>query len=59
MALERSSIVLLAGFIWAVLFLLPKAVKEHDRLASTCAVLTAVLALAAWLLVGVGVRSSV
>jgi hypothetical protein len=59
MALELSSIVLLAGFIWAVLFLLPKAVKEHDRLALTCAVLTAVLALAAWLLVGVGVRSSV
>jgi hypothetical protein len=39
------SIAMLAGFIWAVRFLLPKALKEHDAMALTCAVLTAVLAL--------------
>jgi len=48
---------MLGCFIWAVRFMLPKAVKTHDSLALTCAVLTAVLALAAWLLIGVGVRS--
>ena len=51
------SIAMLGGFIWAVRFLLPKAVKQHDPLALTCAVLTAVLALVMWLLIGVGVRS--
>lgn len=51
------SIAMLGGFIWAVRFLLPKAVKEHDPMALTCAVLTAVLALLMWLLIGVGARS--
>jgi hypothetical protein len=51
------SVAMLGGFIWAVRFLLPRAIKEHDRMALTCAVLTAALALLMWLLVGVGTRS--
>ena len=51
------SIALLAGFIWAVRALLPRAVREQDGLALTCGVLTAALALLAWLLIGVSVRS--
>lgn len=59
MILETAfSIVLLGAAIWAVRVLLPKAIKEHDSLAVTCAVLTAVLALLAWLLIGVGTRSA-
>jgi hypothetical protein len=51
------SVAMLGGFIWAILFLLPKAVKEHDALALTSAVLVAVLALLLWLLIGVTTRS--
>jgi hypothetical protein len=53
------SITMLAGFIWAVRFLLPRAIHERDILALASAVLTALFALLAWLLVGVGVRSAV
>lgn len=49
------SVAMLAGFIWSVSFLLPKAVRERDALALSCALLTAVLALLAWLLTGVRV----
>jgi hypothetical protein len=52
------SIVMLAGFIWAVRFLLPRAIKEQDGLALACAVLTAALSLCAWLLIGVGILSA-
>ena len=51
------SIAMLGGFIWAVRFMLPKAIKEHDTMALTCAVLIAVLALLMWLLIGVGTQS--
>jgi hypothetical protein len=51
------SVAMLAMSIWAVRFLLPKAIKEHDPMALLCAVLTAVVALLMWLLVGVGARS--
>lgn len=51
------SVAMLACFIWIVRFLLPKAIKQHDRMALTCVVLTAVLALVLWLLIGVGTRS--
>jgi uncharacterized membrane protein YozB (DUF420 family) len=51
------SIAMLGGFIWAVRFLLPKALKEHDPMALVCAMLTAVLALLMWLFIGVGTRS--
>ena len=47
------SIATLGAFIWVVRFLLPKALKEHDSLALTCAVLSAILALLMWLLIGV------
>jgi hypothetical protein len=58
MTLETAlSIAMLGGFIWAVRFLLPRAVKERDPLALTCAVLMAILALLAWLLIGTGARS--
>jgi hypothetical protein len=49
------SVAMLGVFIWAVRFMVPRAVKEHDALALTSAVLTAALALLAWLLVGVRV----
>jgi len=48
------SIATLGAFIWAVRFVLPKALKEHDPMALTCTVLMAVLALLMWLLIGVG-----
>ena len=54
MALETVlSIAMLGAFIWVVRFLLPKALKEHDSMALTCAVLSAILALLMWLLIGV------
>jgi hypothetical protein len=49
------SVAMLGGFIWAVRFMLPKAVKVQDTLALTAALLTAVLALLGWLFVGVRV----
>lgn len=56
MALETAlAAAMLAAFIWAVRFLVPKALQEHDALAVVCAVLTAAIALLAWLLIGVGV----
>jgi hypothetical protein len=51
------SIALLAGFIWAIGFLLPSAIKQQDWLALASAALTAVLAFATWLMFGVGLRS--
>ena len=51
------SIAMLGAFIWAIRFMLPKALERHDGMALTSAVLTAVLALLAWLLIGVGARS--
>jgi uncharacterized membrane protein len=52
------SVATLGSFIWAVRFLVPKAIKADDGLAITCAALTAVVALLLWLLIGVGTRSS-
>ena len=49
------SVAMLGCFIWAVRFMLPKALKEHDSLAITSAVLTTTLALLGWLLFGVRV----
>ena len=46
-----------AAFIWAVGFLIPRAIKERDALAIASAVLTALLALLGVLLVGVRVTS--
>jgi hypothetical protein len=58
MILDILSVAMLGSFIWAVRFMLPKAVKQHDGVALTCAVLTAVLALLAWLFLGAGVHSA-
>jgi hypothetical protein len=51
------SVALLAAFIWAMRFLLPRAIKQQDRLALLSALLAAALALAAWLMFGIGLRS--
>jgi hypothetical protein len=51
------SMALLAGFIWTMRFLLPRAIKAQDWLALASALLTAALALAGWLIFGVGLRS--
>ena len=50
------SVLALAGAIWAARFLLPKAVREHDRFGEVAAVLTAIAALLAWLFFGVRAR---
>jgi hypothetical protein len=51
------SVAMLGGFIWAVRFLVPKAVSVGDAMALACAVGVAVLALLLWLFIGVGIRS--
>jgi hypothetical protein len=52
------SVATLAAFIWTARFMLPTARREHDAIAVSSAMLTAVFALLLWLLVGVGTRSS-
>jgi hypothetical protein len=42
----------LAAVIWALGFLLPRAVRERDAMAITSAVLTTALALLLWFLIG-------
>jgi hypothetical protein len=49
------SVALLTAFLWAMRFLLPRAIKERDPLAIVCAVLFTLLAFAAWLFFGVGI----
>ena len=44
-------------FIWVVRYQLPKASREQDALAVTCSMITAALALAIWLFVGIGAHS--
>ena len=51
------SVAMLGAFIVAVRVILPRALRERDPLALGSALLTAVLALLAWLLMGVGARS--
>jgi hypothetical protein len=51
------SVAMLGGFLWAVGFLVPKALKEDDPLATGSAILTAGVALLGWLLMAVGVTS--
>jgi hypothetical protein len=51
------SVAMLGGSLWAMVFLIPKAIQEQDALALTSAVMFAVLAVIAWLWVGVRVRS--
>ncbi len=51
------SVAMLGAFIAAVRVIVPRALRERDPLAVGSALLTAVLALLAWLLMGVGARS--
>jgi hypothetical protein len=51
------SVLLLAGFLWTAGFLFPMARRNHDLFGIVCTVIAAFAALAAWLLLGVGVRS--
>ena len=51
------SVATLGGFLWALRFMLPRALKDRDALALASALLTALVALLAWLLIGVGVLS--
>jgi hypothetical protein len=52
------STAMFAVFIWAVTFMLPKAIKSRDALALTSAVLTALLSLVGWLMIGVHVGTA-
>jgi hypothetical protein len=51
------SVVLLAAGLWAAGVLAPMARRNHDGFGMVCAIAGAVIALAAWLLIGTGVRS--
>jgi hypothetical protein len=46
-----------AVVIWAIRFMLPRAVRSRDALALTCGVLTALLSLIGWLMIGMRVGS--
>jgi hypothetical protein len=48
---------LLAAGLWAAGVLVPMARRNHDVFGMACAIAGAVIALAAWLLIGTGVRS--
>jgi hypothetical protein len=53
-----ASTAMFAVFIWALAFMLPRAVKSREPLAVTSAVLTAVLSLVGWLMIGVRAGST-
>jgi hypothetical protein len=50
------SVAMLAAFIWVLAWLLPRARREHDTFALVCALLTALVALVAFLFIGIGTR---
>jgi hypothetical protein len=50
------SVVLLAACIWVIRVQVPKARRDGDRFAFACSVATALVALAAWLFIGVATR---
>jgi hypothetical protein len=51
------SFLLFGGFIWTAGFLLPAARRNHDVFGIVCAIVAALIALAAWLFLGTGVQS--
>lgn len=51
------SFLLLGGFMWAAGFLAPMARRNHDAFGAVCAIVAAIIALAAWLFLGTGVQS--
>ena len=55
---DSFSFVLLSATIWVFAFLVPKAIRERDLFGFVCAIIAAVLALPAWLLIGIGVGSA-
>ena len=58
MAIDSAlSVFMLSAFFWVVAFLLPQAIREHDRFGVICSVLSALLAFIGWLFIGTGVRS--
>lgn len=52
------SALMLGGAIWSILFLLPKARREEDTFGIVCSLLAALVGLAGWLFIGVGVLSN-
>ncbi|MCX6542819.1 MAG: hypothetical protein NTV05_00185 [Acidobacteria bacterium] len=50
------SVVMLGGSISALLFLLPKARRQHDSFGIICSVLAALTGLFGWLFLGIGTR---
>jgi hypothetical protein len=52
-----ASVGMLGMFIWVCRFLLPRALRDRDSLGVSAAVLTGVLALFGWLLIGIAVRA--
>jgi hypothetical protein len=54
---SAMSFVMMSGFIWVVTFLLPKAMREHDVFGMICSVVTALVALISWMLIGTGTSS--
>ena len=51
------SFLLLGAFLWAAGVLLPTARRHHDVFGIVCAVVAALVAVAAWLFLGSGVQS--
>jgi hypothetical protein len=51
------SVVLLAAGLWAAGVLVPTARRNGDAFGLLCALVAALVALAAWLLIGTGVHS--
>lgn len=51
------SVLLLGTPIWASVFEFPRAKREHDGFGVFCSLLTALVALIIWLLIGVGTHS--
>ncbi len=54
-----ASVGMLGMFIWVCRFLLPRALKDRDSLGVSAAVLTGLLALFGWLLIGIAVRARI
>ena len=51
------SVMMLGGSIWALVFLLPRARREHSTFGIVCSLLTALVAFIGFLFVGIGTHS--
>jgi len=54
---QGLSLILLGGFIWSLTNQLPKASRNRDGFGVACSLLTALVGLLGWLLLGTGARS--